>query len=49
VRTAVADREELATKIEDADFAAHHLDDLALARRDLIDGPDDMTSHQQIP
>ena len=46
VGTAVIEREELAAKIVDHDRAAAHLDELALARRNFIDGGDDMSCHQ---
>jgi hypothetical protein len=49
MRAAVGDGEELAADIEDSDIAALHLDQLALARSDVIHGSNDVTRHQPIP
>jgi hypothetical protein len=49
VRTAIVESEELAAKIIDHDRAALHLDQLALSRRNLIDGRDDVAGHQASP
>src|SRR6185436_20151924 len=45
MRAAVGQREILAVQIEPADLAAVHVDDLALARRDLDRAGDDLTLH----
>ncbi len=45
MRAAIAERKELAAEIVDHDGAAAHLDQLALAGRNLIDGGDDMAGH----
>src|SRR5262245_58743857 len=42
VRAAVAQREQLALDVEDADLPASHFDDLARADRDLLDRSDDV-------
>jgi hypothetical protein len=44
--TAVVERIELATEIEHHDGTPAHLDELASARRNLIDRSDDVFSHQ---
>src|SRR6202030_396355 len=45
VRAAVRHGEELALQVEDDEFAAPHLDELAPARRDLACGRDDVLRH----
>src|SRR5262249_4479578 len=45
VRAAVAQREELPIHVEDADGNPRHIDDLPLARRDLVDGGDYISRH----
>jgi hypothetical protein len=49
MRTAIGDGEELAADVEDSDIAALHMDQLALARSDVIHGGNDVTRHQSIP
>jgi hypothetical protein len=46
MRAAVGQRVELATEIEHHDGTPAHLDELASARRNLIDRSDDVFSHQ---
>jgi hypothetical protein len=46
VRAAIVERKEFAAEIVDHDRTAGHLDKLALAGRNLIDGGDDVAGHQ---
>ena len=49
VRATIAQGEELASNVEDADGTARDLDDLALTRRDLVDTGDNVPARCLLP